>query len=337
MINTLGWASGALASFSLALLCALVGRRLLVARGERRGVEAEERLRPLALSLVEGEPSELPALTDQDARALAGLLTRYARQVSGAALGRIAAFFERRGDVDRELARLRSRRAWQRASAAYSLGGMASGKAAPALIEALSDSDRDVAAAAARSLGRLGAVEAAEALVYALVQGRLPRASCAQALLAIGPEAAPRLRETLAEAPAEVAVFAVDLIGLLGDASDAPKLIELLRDTSAEVRAAAARALGRLGAKEAAPELRRALEDRIAFVRVNAAHAIGVTGDRQAGPLLAELARNDSFDVAQAAAAALARVDPGRLEEAGGWLGAEIHLAQAADIVAVQA
>jgi hypothetical protein len=52
--------------------------------------------------------------------------------------------------------------------------------------------------------------------------------------------------------------------------------------------------------------------------------------------LLAELARTDSFDAAQAAAAALARVDPEFLEEAGGWLGAGIHLAQAADIVAVQ-
>jgi HEAT repeat protein len=336
MIDTLGLASGALASFSLVLLCTLVGRRLLVARQERGRADAEERLRPLALSLVEGEHSELPVLTERDARALAGLMTRYARQVSGDALARIAAFFERRGDVDRELARLRSRRSWQRASAAYSLGGMASDRAVSPLIDALSDSDRDVAAAAARSLGRLGVADAAQALVYALVQGRLPRASCAQALLAIGPQAVPRLRGVLAEAPAEVAVFAVDLIGLLGDASDAPQLVELLRDTSAELRAAAARALGRLGAKEAAPELRRALEDRIAFVRVNAAHAIGATGDRQAGPLLVELARTDSFDPAQAAAAALARVDPKLLEEVGGWLGAEMHLAQAADLAVVQ-
>ena len=336
MINTIGLASGALASFSLVLLTILVARRVLVARAERLRLEAEERMRPLALTLVEGEPADLPSLSPFDSRALAGLMSRYARQVSGAALARIASYFEERGDVERELARLHSRRHWQRASAAYALGGMASARAVPALVDALSDGDREVASAAARSLGRLGAAEAVEPLVQALVEAHLPRAVCAQALLAIGSRAAPRLRARLADTPPGVAVFAVDLIGLLGDASDSPQLIGLLHDASAEVRASAARALGRLGAKEAAAELRRALDDRIDFVRVNAAHAVGAIGDRHAGPALATLARTDSFDPAQAAAAALARVDPGLLEEAGGWLGAEMHLAQAADLAAIR-
>jgi HEAT repeat protein len=336
MIDTIGLASGALASFSLVLLSILMARRVLVARAEKRRLDAEERLRPLALTLVEGDPGELPPLSAHDSRALAGLMSRYARQVSGTALARIAAFFEERGDIDPELARLGSRRHWQRASAAYTLGGMASQRAVLALVAALSDDEREVASAAARSLGRLGAAAAAEPLIRALEEGRLPRAVCAQALLAIGPESVPHLRAGLAEAPPEVAVFAIDLIGLLGDASDAPQLIGLLQHASAEVRASAARALGRLGAKDAADELRRALEDRIAFVRVNAAHAVGAIGDRQAGPTLAQLARTDSFDPAQAAAAALARADPELLEEVGGWLGAEIHLAQAADLATLQ-
>ena len=246
------------------------------------------------------------------------MLARYARQVSGTALIHIGRFFEDQGHIAREVARLDSRRAWRRASAVHSLGGMASKSAIPALMEALSDSDRDVAAAAARSLGHLRALDAVEPLVYALVDGRLPRAVSAQALLTIGAEAVPRLRDLLADAPVEVAAFAVDLIGLLGEASDSPQLVALLRDTSAEVRAHAARALGRLAAEDASDELRRALEDRIPFVRVNAAHALGDIRDAFAAPALARQARWDEFDPAEAAARALARVSPEAPPRGGG-------------------
>ena len=336
MIDTLGLASGALASFTLLLLSTLVARRVMVARAAHRRAEAEQALRPVALAFLEGDAIEVPPLSSRDARALAGLISRYGRQLSGTALLRVAAFFEERGDLDRELERLASRRRWQRASAAYALGGMASERSIPALLQAVSDPDREVAAVAARSLGRLRAATAVEPVVQALEEGRLPRAVCAQALLAIGPAAVPRLRLLLEGTAPEAAAFAIDLIGFLGEASDAPKLVGLLRHSSAELRAAAARALGRLGASEAAEELRLLLADRIPFVRVNAAHAVGAVGDAKAGPLLVELARTDLFDVAQAAAAALARVDRELLEEVGGWMGAPIHLAEAADVAAMR-
>ena len=141
----------------------------------------------------------------------------------------------------------------------------------------------------------------------------------------------------MTDAPPEVTVFAVDLIGLLGDASDAPQVMALLRDTSAEVRAHAARALGRLGAEEAATELRGALDDRIPFVRVNAAHALGAIGDVFAAAALASQARVDGFDAADAAARALARVSPEVLQAVAGERGAGPHLGQAADVARVQA
>jgi len=337
MIDELGWVSGALALLSLLLVCTLAGRRVTLARAERRRLGAEERLRPLALALVDGGSVPLPPLTAHDSRALAVVLARYARQVNGAALAYIGDFFEGHGHVARELSRLEDRRAWRRASAAHALGGMASERAIPVLLKALADPDRDVAAAAARSLGRLRALEAVEPLVYALVDGRLPRAVSAQGLLSIGPEAVPRLRDLLAEAPAQVAAFAVDLIGLLGDATNAPELTVLLRDTSAEVRAHAARALGRLGAEEAADELRRALDDRIPFVRVNAAHALGAIGDVSAAPALARQARMDGFDPAEAAARALVRVSPQVLEAVAAEPGNWPHLDQAVDLARIQA
>ena len=337
MIAALGWASGVLGVASLLLVFTLAARRVTLARSERRRLEAEDRLRPMALALVEVGTEVLPSLTGEQAHVLASVLARYARQLKGEALTNIAGYFERRGDVQRELETLSNRRAWRRAGAAHSLGGMASARAVPALIDALSDPDRDVAAAAARSLGRLGAVDAVEPLVYALVDGRLPRAVTAQALLSIGAEAVSRLRALLGDAPVEVTVFAVDLIGLLGTAADSPQLIELLRDTSAEVRAHAARALGRLGAQDAADELRRGLTDRIPYVRVNAAHALGAIGDILAAPALARQAREDGFDAAEAAAQALARVAPQVLPALADEIGAGQHLAQAADLIAAEA
>jgi HEAT repeat protein len=147
----------------------------------------------------------------------------------------------------------------------------------------------------------------------------------------------PRLRSLLADAPLEATLFAVDLIGLLGDAADSTQLIDLLRDTSAEVRAHAARALGRLGAQDAADELRGALADRIPFVRVNVAHALGAIGDAGAASALARQARDDGFDAADAAARALARLAPEMLRILAGEPGAGPHLEQAADLVAAGA
>jgi hypothetical protein len=126
MIDELGWVSGALALLSFLLVSTLAARRVMLARAEHRRLDAEERLRPLALALVEGDPVSLPTLNSRESRALAVVLARYSRQVSGTALAHIGKFFEEHGHVTRELARLEDRRAWRRASAAYALGGMAS-------------------------------------------------------------------------------------------------------------------------------------------------------------------------------------------------------------------
>jgi hypothetical protein len=180
MTGGLGWVSGALALLSFLLVCTLAARRVALAHAERRRLSTEERLRPIALALVEGEPVNLPRLGAYESRALARVLARYARQVSGTALAHIGGFFEDHDHIAREVALLANRRAWRRASAAHSLGGMASKSAIPPLMEALGDSDPDVAAAAARSLGHLRALDAVEPLVYALVDGRLPRAVSAR-------------------------------------------------------------------------------------------------------------------------------------------------------------
>lgn len=66
--------------------------------------EAERRLEPLALALVNGE--EIEAVDARDTGVLAGLLSRYARQVTGDSRSALASYLERSGGVEREVAEL---------------------------------------------------------------------------------------------------------------------------------------------------------------------------------------------------------------------------------------
>lgn len=334
MIELLVWSSVVLAVVGSSFVGALVARRIFLARLERAQVALEQRLRPVALALAAGEAPERSSLNAADGEAVARLLKRYARSLDGNARSHIAGFFESGSRLEPALEALRARAPWRRATAAFALGDMGSSRATPALLTALDDASREVRSAAARSLGRLGAVEAVEPLVLSLAEGRIPHAVAGHALLTIGPTALPPLRLLEERADAEVRTAAVELVGLLGEASDGGLLRKRLRDSSAEVRVRAAIALGRLGAAEAAAGLRDALQDRIPSVRAAAATALGLVGDRAAVPALLHAARQERFDAAQAAAVALARIDPKSLAAAAADAP---HLLEARDLVAAAA
>jgi HEAT repeat protein len=333
LIPFLTWSAVGLAAAGAISVCVLALRRLVLGRDERARLEAEARLGPLALDLLDGSDVAPADLSAGDARVLADLLRRLGRNLRGVSTERIAAFFEGRGLVAAEIARLDAGQAWRRATAAFTLGDMASPTAVPALLEALGDRDRDVRAAAARSLGRLGAVDAVETIVRALAEGRIPRSVAGQALLAIGPAALPSLRSLEGAEDAAARAFAIELVGLLGDASDGSRLVACVRDSSADVRAKAAFALGRLGAEEGAEQLRFALGDRIPFVRAQAARALGAVGDAAAVPELIEVARHDVFSAAHASARAAARLDPKQVAAAAAAPAPGPHVIEAADLL----
>jgi HEAT repeat protein len=329
VIRALELAAGALSVLALVTMLVLIARRFVLSRAQRRREEQERALRPLALALVDGDDPDVEVDAAQE-RALASILARYARKLRGEGRAEITQFFEERGGVDRELRRLRSRRGSHRAAAAFALGDMGSPRAAEPLIAALDDRVRDVRSSAARSLGMLEAQEAVPRLVRSLAGREVPRAIAGGALLAIGSSAAPALRALLSAAEPEVRANAAELIGFTGDAGDADELAGALGDDAAEVRAAAARALGRLGARAAAADLREALGDPAPFVRTAAAHALGRIGDRDAFDALALVAQVDEYDPAQAAAQALAAVDPRRARDLGTTQDASAHLHEAA-------
>ena len=319
-----------LAGANSILLLVLVGRRLTLRRSERRLQRVEERLRPQVLEFVY-EGVQLPMdLTPHEQGVLTDLLIGFARVLRGTSRERIAEYFFERGTIDREIGLLRgASRSWRRASAAYRLGDMGSAVAKDALIAALDDPDRDVRTAAARSLGRLGTVGAVNALLGALVDRRIPQALVRWSLLQIGAVAVVDLRQLMLSAEPAERAGAVQMIGVLGDASDAEAIEARLRDTSAEVREQAAFALGRLGGSRSAAALLLALEDRFPTVRAAAATALGRLRDPTAIASLLSHATTDSFDAARAAAYALAAIDP---QTAIAAASRGPHLREAADV-----
>lgn len=318
------------------LIVAVVGRHLLIGRRTRQFEMLSARLRLPAIELVEGDgPIAPPEMDDSESKVFAALLVQYGRQLTGASRGRIVAYWESSGLLDRQLHQLQSRRPWKRAAAAFVLGDIGPLRVAPLLVELLADPERDVRAAAARSLGRLGAVEAITPLVTSSVGELLPRDVADTALVDIGPPAVESLIELTSHADAEVRTSAVRVIGLIGAAPDVGPVIDHLGDPAASVRSASASALGRLGAGEARDALVVALGDRIPDVRAAAARALGQIGGGQATAALIPIARTDSFEPAHAAARALGRIDPSIVLRLAAGHDAGPHLLEAADRVAL--
>jgi HEAT repeat protein len=317
---------------SVLLLGLLVTRRFGLRRIEMRRTRGQSELRPAVLAFLDsGAP--LPTTSGPaEQELLVDALASYASKLRGSPRARVAAYLEATGAVAHEVGALHDRKGWRRATAAYRLGDMASSDAVEPLLVALDDEDRDVRAAAARSLGRLQGARAVEPLLAALVGRRIPQAIVRWALLQIGEAALPRLREIAERGQPEERAGAVQMIGLLGDATDAAVAQARLRDTSAAVREQAALALGRLGRSADVAELLRALDDRVPSVRTAAAESLGRLRDERAIQALRDHARRDRFEPARAAAYALARLDPELVisEAPGGG----IHLQEAADLLA---
>jgi hypothetical protein len=335
MVDVLLTASVALAGMSVGMVVVLVSRRLVLSVRERRRTVLERRLEPAALDVIDGEIDPSRAFSRRESHALAAMVARYSRRLAGDSRGNVARFFVQRGDVAREIRGLRSRRVWRRASSAFALGDMASHEAVGALIAALDDRRRDVRAAAARSLGLLGSADAVPRLVECLAAHTVPEGVAGFALLSVGDAARGPLRGLLAHEGAGVRSVAAELLGFVGSAADGHALIGALADPSADVRAAAARALGRVGDDEAAAAVRVALDDRMPFVRTAAAHSLAALDDIDATDALARQAQTDAHEPAQAAARALALVDPDEAVTRGRAPGASRHLLQAAGLAAL--
>jgi HEAT repeat protein len=334
-VNPLLILTACLTAFALVLLVTLSVRHFMLARRERFLADAEQRMRPLAINLLDEEAEPLPELSDAEQRVLAAVVGRYSRKLGGEATGRIGAYFRDGGGLAAELEGIQSRRAWRRAAAAYALGDMACPEAVPVLTDALEDRNAEVRAAAVRSLGQLRDPTVAETLVESLVAQRVPRGMTGAALLKLGADAVPELRRIAGHDDPAVRQVAVTVLGLVGDFGDSDVALQAISDPSAEVRAAAAHTLGRIGAVGADDALEAALNDPEHFVRAEAAEALGKIGAYSALPRLLEIARTDRFKPARAAARAVSAIDPATLRDEAEKPEAGPHLHEAADLAAI--
>src|SRR3954466_10258394 len=220
-----------LVAANILLILVLLLRRWWVHRREQRHGRLVQQLRRPAILLVESdEAADPPALVGVERAVFAELLAGYSRQLSGSSKKRIVTYFEASGAVEEHVDRLRDRRSWRRAAAAFTLGDFGSTRAVGALIAALDDPAREVRMAATRSLGRIGAVEAIDSLVNAGVEARVPADVANFALLDIGAAALPHLHILATHSEPAVRTSAVEMIGLLGSAGDAPSVREQLSD-----------------------------------------------------------------------------------------------------------
>lgn len=120
------------------------------------------------------------------------------------------------------------------------------------------------------------------------------RNAAIEALTRQGAYAAPFLRRVLDGPNPEAAMFAVQILGRIGDAPAVPHLLRLLGHPDENVCLSAVEALGDLGAREAVPHLLRLL-DRGLWWQLAAMRALAAIGDPRAARPILELANEESL------------------------------------------
>ena len=114
----------------------------------------------------------------------------------------------------------------------------------------------------------------------------------------------PEFLDALTQRDRHVRMFAVKMLGKIGDLGSVEALIERLVDRSKDVRRAAAQALGQIGEESALPALFGALlGDENSFVRWEAAKALGIIDHVTAIPALLESLETDENSYVRFAAA----------------------------------
>ncbi len=341
-------AAFAAGGLSIALLCVLLGlaivlRRSLRLRGERRELALAEPYRPLLVALVVDENPDsrhveaLLAVDERSWHALEPIVVAMVRKLRGEARASLVDLLDRRGTIERHTRRLQGRGAVRRARSAELLGLL--GRHAPreALEQMLAgDRDPEVRIVAARALGEIGDPASAAALVAAVSGPQaVPLRIVARSLARLGPGAAPVLVDAMTSQDAQARAVAAEILGL-GGAVTAVGILSshALHDPDEDVRIRCARALGRIGVPSALAVLGRCLgQDEPPALRAVVARAIGDVGGPEAVRLLEPLLLDEEHRVASNAARAMGGLGPRAVERlaqiAGGDGPGAIYAAEA--------
>lgn len=201
----------------------------------------------------------------------------------------------------------------RRCRGAHRLGMLAPPGALAALTGLLDDRAVLVRRVAIRSLGSLGDPAATPVLVAHVESEPRLRGDVVAALVRIGPDACPELRDAVASGLAAGrdtlgAEVAAQALGLLTDIGATDLLLRALRSGRPRLAEEAAGALGVIGAPEAARPLVARLDDGDARLRTRVAEALGRLGASEAVPRLGALLDDGDRTFNRTAAAALLRL-----------------------------
>jgi hypothetical protein len=308
----------------LVLGLAIVLRRSLRLRSDRRERELAEPHRPLLVALVVDDDPDarhverLLEVDDRSWQALEPIVVSMVRKLRGDARAALVDLLDRRGTIARHTRRLRGRGAVRRARSAELLGLL--GEHAPRdELEhmLLHDRDAEVRIVAARALGEIGDPASAQALVGS-VSGphAVPLRIVARSLARLGPGAAPVLVDAMTGQDPQARAVAAEILGLGGAVTAVGVLnSHAMHDPDEDVRIRCARALGRIGVPSALAVLGRCLAaDEPAALRAVAARAIGDVGGPEAVRLLEPLLLDPQHRVASNAARAMSGLGPRAVE-----------------------
>ncbi|MGN6301293.1 MAG: HEAT repeat domain-containing protein [Angustibacter sp.] len=317
-------AGTAIAGLCLVLSLAIVARRGLRERTQRRERALAEPYRALLVALVVDEDVDqehlatLLALDDATWEALEPIVVSMVRKLRGEAREVLVDLLDRRGTIARLTRRLGSRGAVRRARAAELLGLLGEHSPRGELARLLRrDRDPEVRIVAARALGEVGDPASAPALLSAVAGAHaVPMRIIARSLGRLGPGAATALVEAMTSAEAPARAVAAEILGLGGAVTAVGVLSShALHDPDDDVRIRCARALGRIGVPSALSVLRRCVEvGEPSALRAVAARAVGDVGGPEAVRVLRPLLADDEHRVASNAARSLAGVGPVGLE-----------------------
>jgi HEAT repeat protein len=304
----------------LALL-ALRGRRQLLAR--RLAVETA-RLRTDLVAIVVGEEPDaseaaarLTALGGRRGRRADELLVGMLPKVRGHAKDRLRSVLLSRGAEKRALAQLSSGRATTCCRGVFALGAMGAQDATARIVPLLGDRSSLVRRVAVRSLGMMQDPAAVEPLLEAANRHDAVQRDLIQALIQLGPAAAPVLRARVLHLVAQPdnddrsAPVAATALGFMEDVAAAQILAAAVHGGSLALQLAAAQALGRLDVPIGVPALQRAIISPIsAQVQLAAATSLGRLGAQSAIPELLHAVEHGGPIVARTAASALLELGP---------------------------
>jgi hypothetical protein len=224
----------------------------------------------------------------------------------------IAVLYRDLGFIDDDLARLKSWRATNRASAAADLGLIHSSEVTPALVHALNDSDVRVRQTAVWAIGQVGTRTALTSLVRQLGDPSIVVAHRAQEVLA---ERGRGVADTILNYAASTSsragrLAAIELIGWLRLTAGSDLLLGFMGDLDPEVRVKAVKAAAAIGDPTFLETFHTRLDDSRWEVRCQAAKGLSLFGSSGSLPRLITALRDREWWVRFYAATALAEFGP---------------------------